>query len=161
MLTGASSESLNRSAGTEVGLCKVRSSCCKAQQPKSARTCHLTQVLCLCDIARCPADVLEAALKARAELAPQIPKARAAVAATTATARKLRAGLVLTRVAAGMYDIGRAVRMQFTVAAAEQVLQQYAAAQGPQRPQQQVSKQSARKQQQQPQRQQQNGPAVS
>lgn len=62
----------------------------------------------------------------RAELAPQIPKARRAVAATTATARKLRTGVALTRVAAGMFDIGRAVRRQFTIAAAQQVLQQYA-----------------------------------
>lgn len=75
----------------------------------------------------CAADVLEAALKARAELAPKIPQARAAVAATTATARKLRGGLMLTRVAAGIFDIGRAVRMQFTVAAAQQIIQQYEA----------------------------------
>jgi hypothetical protein len=61
--------------------------------------------------------VFEAALKARAELAPQIPKARAAVAATTATARKLRGGLMLTRVAAGVFDIGRAVRMRFILEA--------------------------------------------
>lgn len=69
------------------------------------------------------ADVLEAALKARAALAPQIPKARAAVAATTATARKLRGAVMLTKLAAGVFDIGRAVRMQLIVAAADQVLQ--------------------------------------
>lgn len=89
-------------------------------------------------------DVLEAALKARAELAPQVPKARAAVAATTATARKLRGGLMLTRVAAGMFDIGRAVRMQFTVAAAQQIVQQYQAQQ------QAEQRQHARQQQQAP-----------
>lgn len=70
------------------------------------------------------ADVLEAALQARAALAPQLPKARAAVAATTATARKLRGAVMLTKLAAGVFDIGRAVRMQLTVAAAEQILQQ-------------------------------------
>lgn len=100
------------------------------------------------------ADVLEAALKARAELAPQIPKARAAVAVTTATARKLRGGLMLTRVAAGLFDIGRAVRMQFTVAAAQQVVQQYQAQQQAEQRQQQQQqapvsrKPSAQKQEQ-------------
>jgi len=74
------------------------------------------------------ADVLEAALQARAALAPQLPKARAAVAATTATARKLRGAVMLTKLAAGVFDIGRAVRMQLTVAAAEQILQQDSAA---------------------------------
>jgi hypothetical protein len=59
-----------------------------------------------------------------------------------------------------MYDIGRAVRMQFTVAAEEQVLQQYSAAQDPQRTQQQVSQQSAIQQHQQRQRQK-DGPAAS
>lgn len=73
-------------------------------------------------------DVLEAALQARAALAPQLPKARAAVAATTATARKLRGAVMLTKLAAGVFDIGRAVRMQLTVAAAEQILQQDSAA---------------------------------
>lgn len=77
------------------------------------------------------ADVFEAVLKARAELAPQIPKARAAVAATTATARKLRGGLMLTRVAAGVFDIGRAVRMRFIVEAWRQQKQQQQQQQAP------------------------------
>lgn len=97
------------------------------QMPHSATRCLHATLLGAVWFCLLRADVLEAALKARAELAPRIPQARAAVAATTATARKLRGGLMLTRVAAGMFDIGRAVRMQFTVAAAQQIVQQYEA----------------------------------
>jgi exonuclease VII large subunit len=71
--------------------------------------------------------VLESALKARAQLAPRLPEVRAAVTATTASVRRLRGGLAVARVAAGLFDIGRAVRQQLTVAAAEQLLQQQAA----------------------------------
>jgi len=68
-----------------------------------------------------PTDALEAALKARAALAPQLPAARAAIGATTTNVRRLRGVLF----AAGLaVDLGRAFRSRVTQAALQQLVAQ-------------------------------------
>eukprot|EP00775_Hariotina_reticulata_P009579 gene9579-9741_t len=66
-----------------------------------------------------PVDAVEAALKARAVLAPQLPAVRAAVGATTTSVRRLRGVLFAAGVAV---DLGRAVRARLTEAALQQLV---------------------------------------
>eukprot|EP00878_Enallax_costatus_P033383 GHUV01036809.1.p1 GENE.GHUV01036809.1~~GHUV01036809.1.p1 ORF type:complete len:268 (+),score=73.86 GHUV01036809.1:615-1418(+) len=66
-------------------------------------------------------DVIESALKARAELAPKIPAVRAAVVATAVNARRLRGAILLSKLAAGAINLGRSFRRQVAVGVAERI----------------------------------------
>ena len=74
------------------------------------------------------ADVIESALKARAELAPKIPQVRAAVVATAKNARRLRGALLLSRVAGSVVDMGRAFRTHLAAGVAQRVMEEQAIA---------------------------------
>jgi hypothetical protein len=74
------------------------------------------------------ADVVEAALKARAELEPHVGKARQAVIGATSNARRARGALLLARLAGTAVNMGRALRSSLAAAAAQRIAEQEAAA---------------------------------
>lgn len=74
----------------------------------------------------CAADVLEAVLKARAELAPRIPEIRAAISATATNARRLRGAIFLSRLASGAINLGRNFRAQVAAGVAQRVMEEQA-----------------------------------
>lgn len=75
-----------------------------------------------------PADVIEAALRARAELAPKIPAVRKAVVSTAVNARRLRGALMLGKLAAGAISLGRSFRRHVAAGVVDRIWEEQAIA---------------------------------